>query len=122
MTIFLVSKEELHQKIMDSFDESSFIQNASQDLIQAKANLVSHQSDTIENSGTIEIAEFMRNFLTTNLLTKQIRLVLQIFLEDKNLNSKKLTIIFLNYKKNLQVLIIKQLKLILKLEKIQSQN
>jgi len=82
-------QEELHQKIMDSFDRSSFfIQNASQDLIQAKANLVSHQSDTIENSGTIEIAEFMRNFLITNLLTKQIRLVLQIFLEDKSLNSE----------------------------------
>lgn len=96
-------QEALHEKIMDAFDRATFfIQNASQDLVQAKTNLVSIQTDTIESSGTIEIAEFMRNFLTTNLLTKQIRSVLYSVIEDK-LNSKDAELHLAKLQKNLQI-------------------
>ena len=96
-------QEALQEKIMDSFDRATFfIQNASQDLVQAKTNVVNIQTDTIESSGTIEIAEFMRNFLTTNLLAKQIRSVLYSAIEDK-LNSKDAEIHLSKLQKNLQI-------------------
>lgn len=96
-------QEALQEKIMDSFDRATFfIQNASQDLVQAKTNIVNIQTDTIESSGTIEIAEFMRNFLTTNLLAKQIRSVLYSVIEDK-LNSKDAEIHLSKLQKNLQI-------------------
>jgi hypothetical protein len=110
-------QEALHQKIMDSFDRATFfIQNASQDLVQAKSNLLATQNDSLECSGAIEIAEFMRNFLMSNLLAKQIRSVLQSIVEDK-LNTKDAEIHLSKLQKNLQIVHHQASQINFKLEK-----
>ncbi|APJ02929.1 hypothetical protein [Silvanigrella aquatica] len=110
-------QEALHQKIMDSFDRATFfIQNASQDLIQTKSAMLSTQNDYMECSGAIEIAEFMRNFLMSNLLAKQIRIVLQTIMEDK-LNTKDTEIHLMKLQKNLQIVQHQAAQINFKLEK-----
>lgn len=110
-------QETLHQKMMDSFDRATFfIQNASQDLIQAKSNLLANQNEYIDSSGAIEIAEFMRNFLMSNLLAKQIRVVLQCFIEDK-LNAKDAELHLSKLQKNLQIVQHQSSQINFKLEK-----
>ena len=110
-------QEALHQKIMDSFDRATFfIQNASQDLVQAKSNLLATQNEYIDCSGAIEIAEFMRNFLMSNLLAKQIRSVLQSIVEDK-LNTKDAEIHLSKLQKNLQIVSHQSSQINFKLEK-----
>ncbi|MGY3803599.1 hypothetical protein ACWNT8_06040 [Pigmentibacter ruber] len=96
-------QEALHEKIMDSFDRATFfIQNASQDLIQAKSNFTSINLETIENSGTIEIAEFMRNFLINNLLSKQIQTILFNIIDEK-MNLKDAETHTIKLQKNIQI-------------------
>lgn len=110
-------QEALHQKIMDSFDRATFfIQNASQDLIQAKTTLLTTQIDCIESSGAIEIAEFMRNFLMSNLLSKQIRVVLQSIIEEKS-NNKDSEFHLAKLQKNLQIVNHQTSQINFKLEK-----
>ncbi|KAB8029148.1 hypothetical protein [Fluviispira multicolorata] len=110
-------QEALHQKIMDSFDRATFfIQNASQDLIQSKTALLTTQNDFIESAGAIEIAEFMRTFLITNLLTKQIRFVIQLFIEDKA-NPKDAEPHLIKLQKNLQIVQHQNSQINFKLEK-----
>ncbi|WP_186645522.1 hypothetical protein [Fluviispira vulneris] len=110
-------QEALHQKIMDSFDRATFfIQNASQDLVQSKAALLSSQNDFVESAGAIEIAEFMRNFLISNLLAKQIRLTVQLFIEDKA-NPKDIEPHLLKLQKNLQIVHHQNAQINFKLEK-----
>lgn len=96
-------QEALHEKIMDSFDRATFfIQNASQELIQAKTNFTTVNLDTIEHSGTLEIAEFMRSFLIGNLLSKQIKTILYNIIDEK-LNTKDAEIHLLKLQKNIQI-------------------
>lgn len=96
-------QEALHEKIMDSFDRATFfIQNASQDLIQAKSNFTNINLETIENSGTIEIAEFMRSFLINNLMSKQIQSILFNIIDEK-MNLKDAEVHSLKLQKNIQI-------------------
>ena len=110
-------QEDLQQKIMDSFDKATFfIQGASQDLVQAKAQLFATQNDYIESAGAIEIAEFMQNFLITNLLTKQARLVLESFIGEK-IQLKEGEMHLSKLQKNLQIVRYQISQINFKLEK-----
>lgn len=67
----------LQQNIQDSFERATFyIQNTCQDLLHAKSNLVSIQSDVLDSLGALEIAEHMRSFLVNSLFAKQIKIIL----------------------------------------------
>lgn len=110
-------QEDFHQKMMDSFDRATFfIQNASQDLIQAKSNLLATQNEYMDCFGAIEIAEFMRTFLVTNLLTKQIYAILRATIEDK-LSANEIESHLIKLQKNLQIVNHQASQINFKLEK-----
>ncbi|WGL58903.1 hypothetical protein QEJ31_10250 [Pigmentibacter sp. JX0631] len=110
-------QEALHEKIMDSFDRATFfIQNASQDLVQAKSNFTNINLETIENSGIIEIAEFMRSFLINNLLSKQIQTILFNIIDEK-MNLKDAEAHCLKLQKNIQIVSSQISQINFKLEK-----
>lgn len=110
-------QEAVHEKIMDSFDRATFfIQNASQELVQAKTNFSNSNVETIESSGTLEIAEFMRQFLINNLLSKQIKTILFNIIDEK-LNTNEAEIHILRLQKNIQIVSHQISQLNFKLEK-----
>ena len=55
-------QEAVHEKIMDSFDRATFLFKCFVRISASKTNFSNSNVDTIESSGTLEIAEFMRQF------------------------------------------------------------
>lgn len=73
----LPTKMEAHQQLaIEHFNQATLlVQKASSDFIQSRKELQHAQHEVFENLGALEIAEFMRSFLLTQLLTKQVRAV-----------------------------------------------
>ncbi len=96
------SQHHLQQKIIDSFERATFyIQNTCQDILNAKTNLLSSQNELMDSMGAIEIAEHMRSFLINNLLTKQIKIIIQT---NMNNNPNELENLIIKLQKNIQII------------------
>lgn len=75
----LPTKMEVHQQLaIEHFNQATLlVQKASSDFLQSKKELQNTQNEAFESLGALEMAEFMRSFLLSQLLAKQVRAVVQ---------------------------------------------